>query len=465
MKPHASDRSGLRNKTVFFTLVTGCFMLFSGHALALDVIDHFDGDSLNKTIWEASTKRGDGHLNQKQGHLEYTVMDPTAEDSFKWLLRARGPYNANWEAKIDLYNNTNPSQTEQVNSFGIDMYHCEDPNDWLYAELYASSYSGPPGFKGFHSEFATNDDVSAWLDTGALEGSSYLSGSVRITFDSSTKIISVSRAHMGSGWIPFGTFGVSGTGGGIDGNGNWSMTDTDQFCLKVYGYSEHMGVTGGTMYGDDFVATGMVPSRITLIDPNGGESVPAGEDYPITWEAPSDNVKFTLKYSADDDGFTWETIATGVTEKSYNWPVPVPKNNKRNCFVKVIGYNAGDVKMGADLSDAPFTIEVLKLDAPNGGGEPLVSQTQFPITWTTNPNVPSVDHVELFYRLSNKAPWKAIDATADPSDDGNFLWTVPKVASEKKNCKVKIVLKNASGKTIGSDVSDGVFTIQPAPLP
>ena len=90
MKPHASDRSGLRNKTVFFALVTGCFMLFSGHALALDVIDHFDGDSLNKTIWEASTKRGDGHLNQKQGHLEYTVMDPTAEDSFKSLLRARG---------------------------------------------------------------------------------------------------------------------------------------------------------------------------------------------------------------------------------------------------------------------------------------------------------------------------------------------------------------------------------------
>jgi hypothetical protein len=55
MKPHASDRSGLRNMTVLFALLTGCFMLLSGHALALDVIDHFDGKSLNKTIWEAST--------------------------------------------------------------------------------------------------------------------------------------------------------------------------------------------------------------------------------------------------------------------------------------------------------------------------------------------------------------------------------------------------------------------------
>ena len=90
---------------------------------------------------------------------------------------------------------------------------------------------------------------------------------------------------------------------------------------------------------------------------------------------------------------------------------------------------------------------------------------QFLILWTTNPNVPSVDHVLLSYTLDNGATWKAINTSADPSDDGSFVWTVPKVGKEKKNCKVKIVLKNASGKTLGSDVSDGVFTIQPAPAP
>ena len=127
------------------------------------------------------------------------------------------------------------------------------------------------------------------------------------------------------------------------------------------------------MYGDDFVATGMIPARVMLIDPNGGESVPAGEDYWVTWGAPSDNEKFTLKYSMDN-GSTWETIAPGVPGTSYPWPVPVPGNNKRKCLVKVIGYNAGSVKMGADVSDRPFTIEVLKLDAPNGGGEPLISR-------------------------------------------------------------------------------------------
>jgi hypothetical protein len=38
---------------------------------------------------------------------------------------------------------------------------------------------------------------------------------------------------------------------------------------------------------------------------------------------------------------------------------------------------------------------------------------------------------------------------------------VPGVTKEKKNCRVKIVLKDASGKTIGRDISDHMFTIQP----
>ena len=42
------------------------------------------------------------------------------------------------------------------------------------------------------------------------------------------------------------------------------------------------------------------------------------------------------------------------------------------------------------------------------------------------------------------------------------VWTVPGVTTDKDNCKVKIVLKNASGKTLGSDASDGVSTIRPA---
>ena len=62
MKPYADDRSGLRSKAVFFALVTWCLMLFSGHALAIDISDNFDDNKKDSAIWEGVTKRGDGHL-------------------------------------------------------------------------------------------------------------------------------------------------------------------------------------------------------------------------------------------------------------------------------------------------------------------------------------------------------------------------------------------------------------------
>ena len=40
-------------------------------------------------------------------------------------------------------------------------------------------------------------------------------------------------------------------------------------------------------------------------------------------------------------------------------------------------------------------------------------------------------------------------------------WTVPEVVKRKTKCKVKVVLKDAGGVTLGSDVSDAYFTVNP----
>jgi hypothetical protein len=91
----------------------------------------------------------------------------------------------------------------------------------------------------------------------------------------------------------------------------------------------------------------------------------------------------------------------------------------------------------------------------------MTSGGQHTITWKTNTTAAPVDHIVLSYTLNNGLTWKKIDTTADSGDDGSFLWNVPNVATQKDNCKVKIVLKDSSGNTVGSDLSDGVFTIQP----
>jgi hypothetical protein len=166
-------------------------------------------------------------------------------------------------------------------------------------------------------------------------------------------------------------------------------------------------------------------------------------------------VKSTLRYSINN-GSTWKLIGKNITGTSYNWTVPIPNNNKKNCLVKVIGFNAGGTKVGEDMSDSTFTIEVVKVTDPDGG-ETLISGTSHTITWLSNATTRPVASVKLFRTTNGGSTWTLIKTLT--SNPGSYNWTVPNVSSS--NCRVKLVLKDAGGVTVGSDISDGVFTIQP----
>jgi len=449
----------MRLKIAAVAFVFGFVVLISGHTLAATISDDFNDNTKDKILWGPDYRHGKGVLTEKNQRLEYAVSvtpDVEYDYSYRELIASQGTYTANWEIQIDLFNSTETSGL-RYSGVGIEVGKCADWSNYIYAELYADV-----GGKGFYAELLTGNITSGWADTLNLSSGSSLAGLMGISFDSITKIITL-YYDTGSGWVPFGSFGISAAGGGADADGDWLMTDKDQFCIDVYGWSERMTVASGKVYADNFQATGLTePVSTRILQPNGGESIPAGELYQVAWEAPLAATKFKLQYSMDNGG-SWKSMAPGlVTSRGYEWPVPITTNNKRKCLVKITGYNENGVKIGTDVSDAPFTIEVLKLNTPNGGGPPLISKNQFFITWTTNPNVLGVKRVQLSYTLDNGATWKAINTTADPSDDGSFLWKVPDVTTEKKNCKVKIVLKDAFGKTLGSDVSDTGFTIQPA---
>jgi hypothetical protein len=200
-----------------------------------------------------------------------------------------------------------------------------------------------------------------------------------------------------------------------------------------------------------------IPSSqaVEVISPNGGELIPSGSTYPVRWGASSEAVKFTLRYSINN-GATWKVIASNVTGTSYYWGVPVQKNNKTNCLVKVTGYNASGVKIGEDTSNGTFTIEVVKVTSPDGG-EVLNQGNPWTITWRTNRTIRPVASVKLLYSINGGSTWKLIKTiTGNP---GSYNSTVPYVSSS--SCKVKVVLKDAGGVTLGSDISDGVFSIQP----
>jgi len=237
---------------------------------------------------------------------------------------------------------------------------------------------------------------------------------------------------------------------------------------------------------------------LTIIEPNGGEVIPSGSIYTIRWEASPAAVQFDLLYSLNN-GTTWkpvtnnggggcadchfihphtsdcmdchsvqtihtihrggcidchggETTHTTTMTGSYNWKVPC---KKKNCLVKVIGYNSSDAKIGEDISDSTATIEVVRLISPNGG-QSLKSGYPWHIMWQTNCTIRPVAREELYYTVGGGIWNPIITLEGNP---GNYLWEVPSASSTK--CKAKVILKDASGANIGTDKSDKVFTILP----
>jgi hypothetical protein len=91
---------------------------------------------------------------------------------------------------------------------------------------------------------------------------------------------------------------------------------------------------------------------LTVLAPNGGEVLTAGNIYPITWDTEGTVADVLIEYSVDN-GSAWTPVDpcnTGNTG-SYNWLVP--DVNSSQCLVRVSDASNPDVN---DISDGLFTI-------------------------------------------------------------------------------------------------------------
>jgi len=234
-----------------------------------------------------------------------------------------------------------------------------------------------------------------------------------------------------------------------------STSDTAEFFMLYECTTREVILSCFGGYGTcpQTAADALQPDALTLLKPNGGETIASGSEYNIWWGSPPEVVSFTLRYSVDN-GVTWEEIATKVPGNSYIWKVPTPLGNKKQSLVKVIGYNADGVKVGSDKSDNPFTIEVLNITTPVAGAT-VPQGLPYIITWTANGTSSPPDQVVVKYTLNNGKTWKTAQGTLGAS---SFSWNVPAVSKPKNNAKVKVILK-AGGVTVAKAVS-GIFTVQ-----
>ena len=252
-----------------------------------------------------------------------------------------------------------------------------------------------------------------------------------------------------SGWLPVGKTSAS---------KSWTLPGTYSVKARARCSIHNLIISSWSTALDVFM------QKVALLYPNGGEVIPSGPTCEIRWGAPPEATTFKLSYSLDN-GATWKPINTGapLAGSSYLWQVPKTGGNKPACRIKIVGYN-GTMKVGADISDKPFTIEVIRLTYPNGGEAPFLSEQEIIITWTAYATIRPINQVKLLYTLDNGLTWKPfLSQPAPGSDPASHTVKLPKVTKVKSRCKVKVDLKDAIGKKVGSDVSDGTFTISPWP--
>jgi hypothetical protein len=203
---------------------------------------------------------------------------------------------------------------------------------------------------------------------------------------------------------------------------------------------------------------GYPPWMLGLISPNGGEVWGANSTHTIEWCGVGEDMKVKAFFSLDK-GKTWEQVGTDfVTTTSMTWGIPSISKRNKKCLVKVAWYNRWDEELLTYMSEKPFTIDVAEIQYPIGG-ETFIATHVYTITWASSLDVEPVHEVRLYYSRNGSAGWKKIDAiTGNP---GTYDWTVPQPKKLSTKCKVKVVLMNDKGRTIGKTMSQGYFTIEP----
>ena len=220
-----------------------------------------------------------------------------------------------------------------------------------------------------------------------------------------------------------------------------------------------------------------VPPTVTVVAPNGGETLQVGQLFDIKWDAADANgdatiQKFEIRLSTDGGTNFNFTISPNVAGglRKFTWTVPVGFNTTQG-RVRVIATDDQSAT-AQDNSDANFIITdagvVATLTAPNGG-ETLRFGQHFTITWTVPSAVAaSVKGFDLSLSTDGGLtfPFK-IAPNSDPAQPAlgptirEFDWVVPSICTT--TAKVAVITVSLTNVRT-SDISNANFSIgEPGP--
>lgn len=213
-----------------------------------------------------------------------------------------------------------------------------------------------------------------------------------------------------------------------------------------------------TVGGEVDTAADFTPVGLTLLNPGAQVVIPSGaQRLLVDWYTPKTGVweRFLAQYSLND-GRTWRTIADfkGIGPSVYVfWNVPRVRANKAECRVRVTRFDERGVQVDQVMSER-FTIEVVRLLSPAPGKE-LRAGEGVEISWRVNGTAKRVAKTSLYLSQNGAAgPWKRLATVKGSARSWSWLVRYP-TPDPVTDARFKVVLRNAVGRVLGQDQSQG----------
>jgi hypothetical protein len=182
------------------------------------------------------------------------------------------------------------------------------------------------------------------------------------SFPLGTNPITISYSTTGQA----GTYNVIATGLANGGSYTWTVPNapsTNAFVKVEAKDDRAVPNTGSDTSDAAFSITNAAPPAVTVQQPNGGETLPAGGVYQVKWAAapgtyPLGTDPITIEHSSSGCAGGWTQVATNLANSgSYSWNVPGTPNNS-SCIRVQAKDDQPTPNVGSDTSNGVFSIVV-----------------------------------------------------------------------------------------------------------
>lgn len=185
---------------------------------------------------------------------------------------------------------------------------------------------------------------------------------------------------------------------------SWTIPNTPgtQWNMRIT-----VDATGMETYAGPFTIAGSVQPAISVVTPNGTESLVMGNSYDITWSDNGQTANVVIDYSVDN-GTTWKPVTASIPNtNSYIWTVP--DDYSRECLVRVTDATSA----ASDVSDGVFSI--LAPPLPQAQRDVLIAfyNATDGDNWTKNTNWRKPGDDTQFNDPGTEHSWHGVSVTAD----------------------------------------------------